>query len=196
MIRLVFFTILFTICTLVNVNAHTKNKLNTCIINRTYINNYEPKIFQKSNNLLRKVGGEELFCGQKILLKLKIVDKKCVPLSDARIYIWQVSCDGKYPYEPMRKKIDTSLIKITEKSSFVGSGTNISDNLGRVEFLTIRPSNRHKQGFVNIRIEHSYYGSYETRLKITNDMVQNLIDETQIVEARIVLPWENIYRRF
>lgn len=196
MTRKIVFIFLFTILAFSNINAHTRNKLNTCIVNRSYINNYEPKAFQSNNNLLRKTGEEEFFCGQKIYLKLKFVDKNCVPISDARIYIWQVGCDGKYPYETMRKNLDEKLISSGYKSSFVGSGTNITNNLGKVDFLTVRPSNRHKHGFINIRIEHSFYGTYETRLKITNDMVQRTIDETQIVDERIVLPWVNSYRRF
>lgn len=196
MIRNTFFILLFALSGILQANAHTKNKLNTCIVNRSYLNNYEPEEFYTSNNLLRKTGEEEMFCGQKILLNLKIVDKNCVPLSDTRIYIWQVSCDGKYPYTPLRKNIDSKLINPNAQSTFVGSGSTITDNLGRADFITIRPSNKLKHGFINIRIEHSQYGEYETRLKISNDMIKHLRDESQIVEARIVLPWENFYRRF
>ena len=51
------------------------------------MNNYEPAAFNPTNNLLRKSGADPLYCGEKILLDLEVVDKNCVPISDAKIYL-------------------------------------------------------------------------------------------------------------
>lgn len=167
-----------------------------CVPNKEYTNNYEPLEFNKTNNLLRKPGYEPLYCGQKILLNLEILDKNCVPLSDTKVYIWQVSCDKKYPYKPLRNKIDQALIKITPGSSFLGSGSSMTNNLGLTNFITIYPpALDNEESHINLRVEHQDYGTFQTKIFLKNyNLIQD--DEYDIFKIRIVTPWENLFRRY
>ncbi len=178
-----------------NAEAKYKNKLNTCTVTHSAINNYEPETFFQGNNLLRKAGQEELYCGQKIMLKLEVVDMNCVPISDAKIYLWQVGCDGKYPYKPLRTKTNPNLINKKAGSTFVGSGIATTNNIGRAKFLTIIPPSHHNQSSINIRIEHSQYGSFQTQIHPKKNMIIE-DDDYDFIEARIVTPWKNIHRRY
>jgi len=179
----------------INTNAFEPNNLNICNVSRPAKNNYEPEKFSPSNNLLRLPGREEFYCGQKILLKLTLKDKNCVPISDAKIYIWQVGCDGKYPYKPLRTKCDEKLLNIESKSSFVGHGTATSNNLGHANFITIYPPGKYNQEFINIRIAHPLYGTFQTQIKMSHDKVLNM-GKYDVVSESITLPWEDIRRRY
>lgn len=175
--------------------AFEENNLNACLVSEEIFNNYEPEKFSTGNNLLRKAGTHEVYCGQKILLQINLKDKECIPISDAKIYIWQVGCDGKYPYEPLRNRVKKELINTKSKSSFVGSGIATSDNLGNARFITIYPPARHKQNFINVRVKHSQYGEFQTQIKMSKDMIHQT-DKYDIVDYSITLPWNNIRRRF
>ncbi len=192
-------TLIFAFIILISFTSHAKihhNKLNTCTPSPETLNDYEPAVFNSTNNLLRKTGMEAVYCGQKILLDLEIVDKNCVPISDAKIYVWQVGCDGKYPYEPLRKRINKHLIDPNSGSSFCGSGIATTNNLGIAKFLTVYPPAMHKESpHINIRIEHKDYGSFQTKLHLNkNSIIEK--DEQDVVETRIVTSWENNYRRY
>jgi protocatechuate 3,4-dioxygenase beta subunit len=175
--------------------AKHQNKLNTCKITHAAKNNYEPEVFFQGNNLLRKAGQEELFCGQKIVLKLEILDKNCVPISDAKVYLWQVGCDGKYPYKPLRTKVNPQFINTEPGSTFVGSGIATTNNAGNAKFITILPPSSHHESSINIRIEHSHYGSFQTQLHPKKNMIIE-DDIFDMIETRIVTPWENNYKRY
>src|SRR5690242_13215627 len=96
-----------------------KNRYNTCIPTKRFMNNYEPEKFASSNNLLRAPGAVPMFCGQEIVVRGKVVDPNCVPIPDAKVYIWQAGCDGKYPYKPLRTGgVNMSMINIHPISSF------------------------------------------------------------------------------
>lgn len=170
------------------------NYMNSCTLSEPAMNNYEPSKFASSNNLLRPTGRREIYCGEKILLKVKVIDQACVPISDAKIYIWQIGCDGKYPYKPLRKRIDKKMINLEAKSSFVGHGTATSDNLGNARFLTINPPGK-KHNYINVRISHILYGDFQTKIHISRDMVKKVKDY-HVVDARLTLPWQNIRKNY
>lgn len=141
------------------------NRLNTCHPTKPTIDNYEPKKFHSSNNLLHATGAVEAFCGQEIILEGTLLDVNCVPVSDAKVYIWQTGCDGKYPYTPLRNKIDKNLINTNPISSFQGSGIATTDNNGHFQFVTIYPSKVMELApHINVRIEHRHLGTLQTRL--------------------------------
>jgi protocatechuate 3,4-dioxygenase beta subunit len=169
--------------------------MNVCRPTKAATNNYEPEVFSPSNNLLKRPGAMELYCGQKILLKLKVLDKDCVPISDAKIYLWQVGCDGKYPYKPLRTKVNKGLLNIHNRSSFVGSGIATSDNLGKAQFITLYPPTAHGESFINLRIEHKDYGTFQTKIRLHEDMLHD-DGNHEIVSFRIVTPWKNLFRGY
>jgi len=170
--------------------------LNKCIPAKPYINNYEPAIFNSTNNLLRKSGADPLFCGRKILLNLEVVDKNCVPLSDAKIYLWQVGCDKKYPYEPLRPSAHKTFFHKSKGSTFLGSGISTVNNLGVAKFLTIYPPKLgNEASHINIRIEHKDFGSFQTKIFLDNyELLES--HDYEIMDARIVTPWKNLFRRY
>lgn len=176
--------------------AESKDILNKCMPMKSYTNNYEPAKFNSTNNLLRKSGADPLFCGQKILLNIYAVDKNCVPLSDAKIYLWQVGCDQKYPYEPLRPAANKKMFHKEGNSTFLGSGTATTNNLGEVKFLTVYPpAFGGEAAHINIRVEHKDLGVFQTKVFLKNyDLIED--DDYEIIDVRIVTPWENIFRRY
>ena len=81
------------------------------------------------------------------------------------------------------------------QSSFVGHGTATTDNLGNAHFVTIIPPNKHDEGFINLRVSHSFYGDFQTKIEIDRAMLKKTRDHA-IYEAKITVPWENIRRSY
>ncbi|ADE29922.1 dioxygenase family protein [Rickettsia prowazekii] len=143
------------------------NKLNSCSITRNIFNNYEPKVFETTNNLLRKTGTLSKFYGEMILIRGKILDQNCVPVTDAKVYLWQAGNGGKYPYEPLKTRVDKSRFTNKSDSSFTGSGIATTNNKGEYYFISMLPykSPRYLRN-ANIRIEHPNLTTLETRLDL------------------------------
>ena len=177
-----------------------RNTLNYCAITKSSINNYEPNLFQKTNNLLRAPGEVPVYCGKKIIIKGRLLDQNCVPVADAKIYLWQVGCDGKYPYTPLRAYLDKKLINAKNGSSFKGSGTATTNNLGEFTFITTMPGLiAHLKPHVNVRAEHYILGNLQTKLDLLNSNIieyesnldqalLNLINDLEIYDFTIVMP--------
>lgn len=165
------------------------NGLNTCKPTHEIMNDYEPKVFQPGNNLLRLAGALPFVCGQKIILRGKLLDSKCVPASDAKIYLWQVGCDGKYPYNPLRNIAQRSHVNLEHNSSFLGNGIATTDNNGEFQFITIYPlkseSGKH---VINIRAEHKDLGSLQTQITPSSG--------SESYDFTIVIHEQNPYRRY
>jgi protocatechuate 3,4-dioxygenase beta subunit len=148
-----------------NKNMFIPNNLNSCKPLKISYNNYEPKEFNPSNNLLRTFAGINHVKGKEIVIKGKLVDKNCIPISDAKVYIWHVGFDGKYPYEPLKNKINQDLISEGEEDGFQGSGVYTTNNLGEFNFITIYPGQiKNEMAHVNIKAVHSDYGSLQTKI--------------------------------
>lgn len=177
----------------------SRNKLNHCIVTKNSINNYEPDVFQKTNNLLRAPGELPIYCGKKIIIKGRLLDQNCVPVTDAKIYLWQVGCDGKYPYSPLRAHTDAKLINAKNGSSFKGSGTATTNNLGEFTFITTMPGLlAHQKPHLNIRAEHYILGNLQTRLDLLHSNIieyesnldqalSNLINDLEIYDFTVVM---------
>jgi protocatechuate 3,4-dioxygenase, beta subunit len=149
------------------------NRLNFCKISKSAVNDYEPKNFNYTNNLLHVAGTEELYCGEKIIIRGVVLDQNCVPLPDAKIYMWQVGCDGKYPYLPLKNIANKDLINLENNLTFTGNGTATTNNNGEFVFITIYPVDVHDlASHVNVRIEHRYLGTKQVRLMLKGHKVQ------------------------
>ncbi len=183
------------------------NKLNSCKVTPEHHSNYEPQIFPNSNNLLRTPGEMPLYCGEKLLIRGKLVDKNCVPISDAKIYIWQVACDGKYPYTPLRNVHKKEDINLKSSATFTGAGTTITDNKGEFYFITTYPASfRGMKPHIDFKITHRYFNQFATRFyttKIDSEIPPvNFttpfynIDGTLTNEVLIVLPEKHPTREF
>ena len=170
-------------------NKTYHNAFNTCYPTKAAINNYEPKVFETSNNLMRKPGGNPVVCGEKLILRGRVLDKNCVPVADAKVYLWQVGCDGKYPYEPLRNVADSKYINIHSGSSFTGNGAATTDNNGEFQFITIYPakSEHHKRN-INIRIEHRELEALQTQI--------DPIAGNETYDFTIVMGEKNKFRKY
>lgn len=150
------------------------NKLNFCKITKQTENNYEPQSFETNNNLLRETGQESIYCGEKIIISGKVVDENCVPVADAKVYIWQIDCKGKYPYKPLKPGIDETLIHTEKLMTFTGNGVATTNNKGEFHFITVYPPAIHKlASHVNVRVEHRKLGNLQTRFMLKGHRLEN-----------------------
>ncbi len=156
-------------------DAFLINKLNFCKITKEdNSNNYEPENFETTNNLLRETGQGSLYCGEKIIISGTVVDQNCVPISDAKVYIWQTDCKGKYPYIPLKTSVNKKLIDIRQNLTFTGNGVATTNNNGEFHFLTLYPASIHNMAsHVNVRIEHRTVGTLQTNLVLKNHKIEN-----------------------
>lgn len=181
------------------------NNLNRCEITEEQGNDYEPEKFQPTNNLLRKPGQVALFCGEKILVHGKVLDEDCAPVSDAKVYVWQVDCGGRYPYQPLKDMIDEDLIDLNSDTTFTGNGVATTNNNGEFYFLTIYPSAVHSMPpHINVRVEHRRLGDLQTSVVLKNHKVKNPMSKPElaglaaeasdasIYDFKIVMPGEAI----
>lgn len=117
-----------------------------------------PFKFSKSNNLAKKPGSFFRAFGEVIFVQGTISDSFGVPITDAKVKIWQKNAAGKYH----------SLLDV--KSEYIDryfsmSGTSVSDNLGNYNFITIMPGGSPGRApHINMIITHRKFGKLHTEL--------------------------------
>lgn len=84
------------------------------------------------NNLAQPEGKAQQAAGQFVYLTGRVLDARCVPLSQARVEIWQANIDGKYVY-PDRGSFANPY------PLFAGTGATLTDGEGRFAFYTLFP---------------------------------------------------------
>ncbi len=181
--------------------------LNFCAVTKVTMNDYEPESFESSNNLLRKAGQEEIFCGKKIIVHGKVLDQNCIPVADAKVYIWQANCNGKYPYKPLKNIAKKSLVDINKELTFTGNGTATTNNKGEFTFVTTYPpAMQSAASHIDLRVEHYLLGTIQTTVMLDSNKVSNPHDkpelqsiaealeatDTSIYNFQIVLPGSGI----
>ncbi len=188
-------------------SSYAGNKLSTCHPTKEHLNNYEPAIFPTSNNLLRKPGEFPITCGEKMIIRGRVVDKNCVPVSDAKVYIWQVACDGKYPYKPLRNVYKKHEINLESGATFTGAGQTITDNKGEFYFVTTYPASFHDfKPHIDFRVTHSSFNDFDTRFYVSKKEEEvppvdfttpyYKTDGTLVNDIQIVLPHENPLKEY
>lgn len=80
-----------------------------------------------TNNLRRETGSGYVADGQPIYVIGRVLDKNCIPMTGARVELWQHDAKGKLPSSEKKDP------------HFTGSGTAFTDNLGQYSFLTVMP---------------------------------------------------------
>lgn len=184
----------------------------TCKVSKAVINNYEPQTFNITNNLLRRSGQKNHISNGIVIIKGTLLDKNCVPVFNAKVFLWQVDNNGKYPYIPLRNVVDHSLIATTHqqqqpsrstemtgditteesidtqinyKPDFLGSGITTTDNNGNFCFITIYPVAVHDLSpHFNFRIEHQELGTFQTRYTIGDVEMSNDISKLLYVNLQ------------
>lgn len=171
------YVVVLFLCCISFVHIGFASEYRYCKPSVSVLNDYEPERFITSNNLLAKAGAHAIFCGEKIIIYGRLTDDQCAPISDAKVYLWQVNCQGKYPYKPLRNSVDTELIDITsaKKQSFTGNGIATTNNHGEFVFITTYPNKVHAfQPHLNIRVEHYKHGTFQTNLVLSGSKIYNL----------------------
>lgn len=178
------------------------NEIDLCRVTKITTNDYEPESFEPSNNLLRKDGQVLISCKEKIIIYGKVIDKNCLPVQDAKIYIWQTDCNGKYPYKPLKDVVDKRLISLNSRATSTGNGTAITNNNGEFFFITTEPEAIHGlKPHINVRVKYSSFGSLQSRLTLAEgelsspdklERLQSLykvkMEQTPVYYFEIVLP--------
>ncbi len=117
-----------------------------------------PEEFGSTNNLAKKPGSFFRAFGEVIFLQGRVVDSFGVPITDARIQIWQKNAAGKYHslLDPRSEYID---------KHFSMSGRSITDNLGNYSFITILPGGSPgRSPHINMNVSHPKFGKLQTEI--------------------------------
>ncbi|MFK8040527.1 MAG: dioxygenase [Rickettsiaceae bacterium] len=182
-----------------------QNKLNTCVITKNIIDNYEPEKFESNNNLLSKQGVAPKYCGYQIIIRGKVLDKNCVPVSNAIVYLWQIGCDQKYPYTALKNVVNQRWIDLSGKYSFTGSGTAITNNQGEFYFITMYPTKIKTTPYATVRVHYKDISPVQTKLYFSDkyliqdnaqivEPLQDFIFNSIVYDYQIVLPTETSKR--
>lgn len=117
-----------------------------------------------SNNLIKPAGKAVNASGQKVYLYGRVLDKNCVPVSDAIIEIWQANPGGKYIKSSLDDRMDPY-------PDFVGAGRAVTDNLGRFNFTTIFPGTEKAKHAPHIHflITHPKFPKIHTEMFFADD---------------------------
>lgn len=122
-----------------------------------------PSEFNSTNNLARSKDSAFYQAeGERIVIYGRLMDSNCVPINDGKIYIWQNNSKGYAQYLGGKPKwIDPN---------FTGTGMTNSDNLGRFNFITIKPGSIGKNTpYINIKIEHPKLKSFSSKIYFTSN---------------------------
>ncbi len=117
-----------------------------------------PEEFGATNNLAKKPGSFFRAFGEVIFLQGRVVDSFGVPITDARVQIWQKNAAGKYHslLDPRSEYID---------KHFNMSGRSITDNLGNYSFITILPGGSPGRApHINMNVSHPKFGKLQTEV--------------------------------
>lgn len=127
---------------------------------------YPPPTFITSNNLRRKVGSYKFAQGQFINITGQVLDSNCTPVTGAVVRIWQTNAMGVYE--------DDSAVFDNKDPNFAGSGTSITDNLGRYSFLTVMPaSEKSRTPHIKFSIYHQDLPAFETEMFFPNQYLNS-----------------------
>ncbi|WP_322498948.1 peptidase associated/transthyretin-like domain-containing protein [Lyticum sinuosum] len=153
----------------------------------------KPPIY-KTNNLRQRVGSPFIAKGQKIRIIGRIFTNDCVPLRNALVQIWHPDYNGvirtttintytndKFLYDTDKsfssyREEDIDMRQETGDKNFTGSGSCITNNLGKYEFFTILPgkltiNDTKKINFFIFHLESNI--SMETQMFFSIDEMKN-----------------------
>lgn len=122
-----------------------------------------PAEFSSYNNMTKSEGGFSNYLNKKILLRGVVKDKNCIPVSNARIKMWQVDAYGNKRYA---KEFSTPEeiydMNYLIYSKFKGTASSTSSNNGEFFIITVKPASRvvnkkKRDNYINFRVEHSSF---------------------------------------
>jgi len=135
-----------------------------------------PEIY-KTNNLRRRTGYATYASGEFIRITGIVTDNQCVPVSNATVQIWHADSNGIYKGIVTNQYLNDDMMYSTQKArfkkeydekkvadvNFTGSGSTVTDNLGRFTFLSVMPGSVNgKKPVVMFRVLHKGFNSLNT----------------------------------
>jgi protocatechuate 3,4-dioxygenase beta subunit len=135
----------------------------------------KPGVYPSYNDLTKPVGGFEDEYLEKILLRGIVVDKKCIPVPNTKLLLWQKDEYGKRRYlKRFASEQDRHTMNDHMYSKFVGAGSAVSDSEGRFFFITVDPGSEEKEdnkSKINISAIGKGFISFETQIKLANEII-------------------------
>lgn len=116
-----------------------------------------------SNKLALPAGKSVYSSGELVYISGRVLDMKCVPVSDAIVEIWQTNPDGQYVRSTLGERLSPG-------PHFTGSGRATTDNLGRFNFVTTFPGAVSSRApFIHVRVLHKDFPTLDTEMFFAND---------------------------
>ncbi len=139
-----------------------------------------PEQFNSTNNLTHPADNNFYNAeGEKITIYGRILDGDCVPVSDAKIYIWQANRVGYVQY-PIKTPNKRHHHQQWVDPNFTGTGITNTDNMGRFTFTTIKPGSFTKvTPHIHIRVEHKDFKALDSKFYFIKPNITKIIDTTK-----------------
>ena len=112
---------------------------------------------EDSNNLTKSYASFHTAKGKKIMITGAVLDANCVPISGAKVSIWQANAKGIFQFNNKQSKYFDRY--------FRSSGSIITDNVGNFQFISIYPGKvSNFTPYVIFRVEHTNFMPVETKM--------------------------------
>lgn len=119
--------------------------------------------FVTSNKLSLPAGKSIYSEGELVYISGRVLDMKCVPVSDAIIEVWQTNPDGKYVKSTLGERLSPG-------PHFTGTGRATTDNLGRFNFVTTFPGPvKGRAPYIHVHVIHKDFPTLETEMFFGDD---------------------------
>lgn len=174
------YIILFIVTPLIAVGENCR--FANCTPNSEMETAIKPEEYPSYNDLTRSVGGFEDEYIEKILLRGIVVDKKCIPVSNTKILLWQKDEYGERRYlKRFASENDQYIMDNKMYSQFLGAGSAVSDSEGRFYFITVDPGSEEQkktESVINISALVKGFIQFETQIQL-KDHINKIKDEKQ-----------------
>jgi len=116
-----------------------------------------------SNKLALPAGKSSYSPGQIVYISGRVLDAKCVPVSDAVVEIWQADENGHYVRSTLGERLSPAPV-------FTGNGRATTDNLGRFNFVTVFPGTADGRApLIHVRVSHTNFSGLDTAMFFGDD---------------------------
>lgn len=109
-----------------------------------------PMRYQGDADLTRVAGRSERAQGERIVIRGRVVDDRCVAVGGARLELWQANTFGRYddPRDRSGRRLDPG---------FQGSALLAADRAGRFSIVTVKPGAYEAPGGTTMRTPHVHF---------------------------------------
>lgn len=149
----------------------------------------KPENYPTYNDLTRSSGGFKNNYTDKIILRGIVIDKKCIPVANTKISLWQKDEYGQRRYlQKFASDYDRHKMNNKIYSKFYGVGTAVSDNEGRFYFITVEPSSvgvKNGKPIINISAAVKGFIKFETQVRLLEDIEKTDDKESTFVNASL-----------